>query len=62
MLEAELIVEGVCPPETVDSLPYAEVDAVGDGRQYPADDGDASGTVDDGRYPGVGHCVSIGGG
>jgi hypothetical protein len=33
MFEAELIVEGVCPPDTVDSLPYAELDAVGDGRQ-----------------------------
>lgn len=62
MLEAELMVAGVCAPDTFDSLPYAEVVVEGEGRQYPDDEGEVSATEEEGRYPGVGHWVSIDGG
>lgn len=55
ILEAELIVAGVCAVDTLDSLPYTELGADGDGRQNPAEDGELSATVDDGKNAGVCH-------
>jgi hypothetical protein len=55
MLEAELIVVGVWQPDTLASVPYTELDADGDGRQNPADEGEFSATVDEGKNPGVCH-------
>jgi hypothetical protein len=61
MVEVVLMVAGVCPPETFESLPNVELAVDGEGRQYPADEDGLSATDVEGRKVGC-HCVSIGGG
>ena len=58
MVELVLIAAGVWPPETFDSLPYAEFAVEGELRHEGL-----SATVDEGKKPFAdGHWVSIGGG
>ena len=55
-----LIVAGVCAPDILESLPYADAAVDGDGRQYPLEGGGLSVTDDDAKKLGVVHWVSIG--
>ena len=61
MVDVALMVAGVCPPETFESLPKVELAVEGEGRQYPAEDDGLSATDVEGRNAGC-HCVSIAGG
>lgn len=61
MVEVVLMVAGVCPPETLESLPKVELAVDGEGRQYPEEEEGLSVTDVEGKNAG-GHCVSIAGG
>lgn len=54
MVELVLMVAGVCTPDTLDSLPKAELAVVGDARQYPVDEDGLSETAEEGRKPVLG--------
>lgn len=61
MVEVLLILAGVCPPETFESLPKVELAVEGEGRQYPEEDDGLSATDVEGKKAGC-HWVSIAGG